>query len=80
MRHATVARGMVRCIVPASGASAMKTAPGAGAATRIAERLPAALWPTVAPTAAGDRISLGVRAAFDPDRLLNPGILGEPAP
>jgi glycolate dehydrogenase FAD-binding subunit len=82
MRHATIARGIVRCILPTSGAAAL-TAPAAGVATRIAtriaERLPAALWPAVAPTAAGDRISLGVRAAFDPGRLLNPGILGEPA-
>jgi FAD/FMN-containing dehydrogenase len=26
-----------------------------------------------------DPLSVGVRNAFDPDRILNPGILGEPA-
>jgi hypothetical protein len=44
---------------------------------RIFERLPRALWSALAPTPAGDRLSRGVRAAFDPHRLLNPGILGE---
>jgi FAD/FMN-containing dehydrogenase len=29
------------------------------------------------PAAAADPLSVGVRNAFDPDRLLNPGILGE---
>jgi hypothetical protein len=46
---------------------------------RIFERLPSALWNTLAPTAVADRLSRGVRSAFDPHRLLNPGILGEPA-
>ena len=43
----------------------------------IFERLPATLWPRLAPTAVSDRLSRGIRAAFDPHRLLNPGILGE---
>jgi glycolate oxidase FAD binding subunit len=46
-------------------------------ATCVAERLPPALWPSLLPPAAADPLSLRVRAAFDPDRLLNPGILGE---
>jgi hypothetical protein len=45
--------------------------------TRIFERLPPALWPTLAPTAVADRLSLGVRKAIDPHRLFNRGILGE---
>ena len=45
--------------------------------TRVFERLPAALWPSLAPAAVTDRISRGIRGAFDPDHLLNPGILGE---
>ena len=43
---------------------------------RIFERLPATLWPALAPTRRRrDRLSRGVRAAFDPHRLLNPGHL-----
>jgi hypothetical protein len=44
---------------------------------RIFERLPSSLWPTLAPNAASDALSRGVRTAFDPHRLLNPGILGD---
>jgi len=42
--------------------------------------LPSAVWPSLAPTAVADRLSRGVRAAFDPYWLLNPGILGEERP
>ena len=45
--------------------------------TSVVERLPAALWPALVPAAAADPLSVGVRHAFDPDRLLNPGIFGE---
>jgi hypothetical protein len=45
--------------------------------TRIYERLPAALWPALAPTALRGTLERGVKAAFDPHHLLNPGILGE---
>ena len=45
--------------------------------TRIFERLPTTLWSSLAPSAVNDRLSRGIRAAFDPHRLLNTGILGE---
>jgi hypothetical protein len=44
--------------------------------TTICERLPAHVWPRV-PSEVRDRISRGVREAFDPHYILNPGILGE---
>ena len=47
--------------------------------TAIVERLPAVLWPALVAPAAADPLSVGVRNAFDPDRILNPGILGESA-
>jgi FAD/FMN-containing dehydrogenase len=78
--HATLARGVVRCVVPATRSreenewlrSIMKElhAPG----SRIVERLPEALWPEV-PPATADPLSKSVRRTFDPDRVLNPGIL-----
>jgi glycolate oxidase FAD binding subunit len=81
--HATIARGVVRCILPATTSediSALRImmkelhAPG----SRIAERLPHALWDEV-PSAVGDALSSDVHRTFDPDRVLNPGILGPTA-
>jgi glycolate oxidase FAD binding subunit len=79
--HATVGRGIVRCMHDSTQASALTPwldmimrCEG----TRIFERLPAALWSDV-PSAVNDRLSRGVRAAFDPARILNRGILGEAA-
>jgi glycolate oxidase FAD binding subunit len=81
--HATVARGVVRCVVPlAAGASDEEIAqlwgiiahvPSPG--SRIVERAPASIWAEL-PPAAADALSLGIRRAFDPDGILNPGILG----
>ena len=79
--HATVLRSVARVVVPndngALPAPAADALRAASRDVRIFERLPAELWPTLAPTAVSDRLSRGVRAAFDPYRLLNPGILGE---
>jgi hypothetical protein len=46
--------------------------------SRIVERLPGALWADV-PSAVGDALSSEVQRTFDPDRVLNPGILGPTA-
>jgi glycolate oxidase FAD binding subunit len=84
--HATLARGVVRCILPIDGDdhedyARLRGMVGAlqNLGTAIVERLPAALWPALVAPAAVDPLSVGVRNAFDPDRILNPGILGEPA-
>ena len=93
MVHATVGRGVVRCIIPHASidraasetrlpsleAHPVVRALGIEASTpgRIFERLPAPLWPVLAPSAANDRLSRGVRAAYDPHRILNAGILGD---
>lgn len=93
MVHATVGRGVVRCIIPHAAietASAETRLPSleahplvralgtaAPAPGRIFERLPAPLWPVLAASAANDRLSRGVRAAYDPHRILNPGLLGD---
>ncbi|HUQ45976.1 MAG TPA: FAD-binding protein [Gemmatimonadaceae bacterium] len=82
--HASLQRGVVRCILPIRGAGEEEQARLRGIvialqllATSVLERLPAPLWPALVPATAADRLSLGVRNAFDPDRLFNPGILGE---
>jgi glycolate oxidase FAD binding subunit len=79
--HASVLRSSARVILPNTGGvpaepimAALRSKPRD---TRIFERLPANLWRELAPSAVTDRLSRGVRAAFDPHGLLNPGILGE---
>jgi glycolate oxidase FAD binding subunit len=90
--HAAPLRGVVRCIVPdvstarAGGrghavigveerlARAL-TAPSD--ATRIFERVPTSIWKAFAPSTVADRLSQGIKAAFDPHSLFNPGILGD---
>jgi glycolate oxidase FAD binding subunit len=79
--HATLHRSVARVVMP-NGSNGL--AAGAAEAlraitreTRIFERLPASEWRSLAPSATMDKLSRGIRDAFDPDRLLNPGILGE---
>jgi glycolate oxidase FAD binding subunit len=84
--HATVQRGIVRCILPVGGAEEEETARLRGIigalqhlGTAVVERLPASLWASLVPSSAGDALSARVRGAFDPRHILNPGILGEPS-
>ena len=82
-RHATVLRGIIRCLVPApSGSGALPRdhlaaleRPIAGA-RMIPERLRAEAWHQLAPSPVADPISRRVKQAFDPVNVLNPGILG----
>jgi glycolate dehydrogenase FAD-binding subunit len=82
--HATLKRGVVRCIIPSAGPDVDENARLRGIittlridATCIAERLPPSLWAALMPPTATDLLSTRARDAFDPDRILNPGILGE---
>jgi glycolate oxidase FAD binding subunit len=81
--HATPKRGVIRCIIPADDSdeefARLRGITGALRvdATMVAERLPAPLWASFVPAAATDDLSRGIRAAFDPDHILNPGIFGE---
>ena len=76
--HASAGRGIVRVLLP-DGDDARAALPAMQAAAHafVAERMPAARWRELAPTAVNDPLARGVRSAFDPHRLLNPGILGE---
>ena len=80
--HATLERGVVRCVVPMDDSAQVgheqirgiiERLRATGRGSRIVERLPAPLWKTIAP--AGDRLSSAVRRTFDPDGVLNPGIM-----
>lgn len=80
MVHATLDRGVARVVLPriAEGDLLERLErPADFACARVFEVLPAHLWARVAPCAAADPLSMRIRAAFDPDRRLNPGILGE---
>jgi glycolate oxidase FAD binding subunit len=76
--HARPLRGVVRCVVPAnaSAVEALRQLPASGLATRIGERLNPDLWRASFP-AAPREMDRQVKAAFDPDGVLNPGIFGE---
>ncbi|MBW8770788.1 MAG: FAD-binding protein [Gemmatimonadetes bacterium] len=79
--HATLERGVIRCVVPTADGTQEESARIRGIidqlnapGSRVVERLPAPLWEAIA-APAGDRLSSAVRRTFDPDGVLNPGIL-----
>jgi FAD/FMN-containing dehydrogenase len=79
--HAAAGRGIVRSIHIASAHAPLapwlaRVSQTEG--TRIFERLPAAEWSAI-PARVNDPLSRAVRDAFDPQRILNRGILGEVA-
>ena len=80
MLHASVMRGVVRVLVPIAAndsASDMARAATAFTGTTAIEALPAAAWQHVDLSPAQDAVSRAIRLKFDPDGVLNPGILGD---
>jgi hypothetical protein len=78
--HGSPGRGIVRCIIPEGAEDDLSPVLDRFAtcdATRIFERLPARLWNERAPSPAADRLSRGVKRAYDPMNIMNPGILWE---
>jgi glycolate oxidase FAD binding subunit len=82
-RHASVLRGIIRCLVPAPAGSDRALYDELAALMRpvesarlIPERLGPDAWSRLAPSPVGDPISRRVKQAFDPANVLNPGILG----
>ena len=75
---ASLARGIVRYVLPGSEASSPTLATTlAGLASRVvAERAPAQLWRSRPLARSADPLQSRIRDAFDPKRILNPGILG----
>jgi hypothetical protein len=78
LMHASIGRGIVRCVVPdaLSSATLEKLAAAKKNHTVILESAPADLWKRISPSAITDRVSQSIRRAFDPTMILNPGILG----
>lgn len=78
LMHASAGLGIVRCIIPKSanhGVFADIIAAFTDC-TVIFERLPRNAWAALSPSVVADRLSQGVKKAFDPENILNPGILG----
>jgi FAD/FMN-containing dehydrogenase len=79
--HGTVSRGVVRCVLPKLKDTDQverlhaSIAELTAIATVVGERLPASLWPTVSQKKSTSALAHGVRRAFDPDGIMNPGIL-----
>jgi glycolate dehydrogenase FAD-binding subunit len=90
--HGALLRGVVRCILPDVSTARdggrghavvgvqerlarALTPPFDG--TRVFERVPDSIWRAFGPSAVPDRLSQGIKAAYDPLCLLNPGILGD---
>ncbi|MEO8335749.1 MAG: FAD-binding protein [bacterium] len=80
--HATIARGVVRCVLPPTDDIEQTDHIRAGIAelaadsTVVGERMPASLWTQFDHRRSADALADGVRRAFDPDGIMNPGILG----
>ena len=77
-----LARGIVRIAVTRSAtdpdlASAGLALDGPVEGSFVFERLPAETWKTVSPTVVADPLSQGIKRAYDPFNVLNPGILGD---
>lgn len=82
LRHATVMRGIVRCLLQSSAGAERAPSEALSAiaqplesARLIPERLGDS-WNRLAPSAVNDPLSRRVKQAFDPENVLNPGILG----
>lgn len=43
----------------------------------VFEKLPGELWPMISPSVVSDELSQGIKRAYDPHNVLNPGILGD---
>jgi glycolate oxidase FAD binding subunit len=75
--HASISRGVVRCILPQTATEEIASLALPGIAARgVYERLPNEMWSRLSPSVTADRISQGIRQVFDPSGILNPGILG----
>ena len=75
-------RGVIRVVAGGSGELEASTEFAAGveagdASQLVFEKLPADLWPIVSSSVVSDALSQGIKRAYDPTNILNPGILGD---
>ncbi len=82
-------RGVMRLVTSGGGEQELMTTvdagipvsfptDGQGAGTSVIfEKLPPEVWPVVSPSVVSDPLSRGIKNAYDPHNILNPGILGD---
>ena len=81
-------RGVMRIVVvnnsknggnnqPALGSTIDLRSDSGASSEIIFEKLPTDVWPRVSPSVISDPLSQGIRKAYDPLNILNPGILGD---
>ncbi|HET9634588.1 MAG TPA: FAD-binding protein [Gemmatimonadaceae bacterium] len=75
-------RGVIRIVAgpTGSGDSSQELASGierTDSSELVFEKLPAELWASVSPSVVADPLSQGIKRAYDPHNILNPGILGD---
>jgi len=75
-------RGLIRVVAGATGStdSPAELATGivqSDSSELVFEKLPAELWAVVSASVVADPLSQGVKRAYDPHNILNPGILGD---
>ncbi|MEO8193174.1 MAG: FAD-binding protein [Gemmatimonadales bacterium] len=78
MLHSMPSLGVIRCILPSGTThqTVERLLSATPDATVVFERLPSAMWAAFSPSVVDDRLSRGIKLAFDPSNILNPGILG----
>jgi glycolate oxidase FAD binding subunit len=81
-------RGVLRIVVARNGqegdddtlagATSVEFGTDSGRSSEVIfEKLPADVWARVSPSVVADPLSQGIRKAYDPHEILNPGILGD---
>ena len=71
------ARGVLRLVMRANsdGDASAAMQPPTGDDHLVFEKLPAEVWPSI-PSVVSDPLSSGIKRVYDPNNILNPGILG----
>lgn len=77
-----IARGIVRIVVARARGEDGELDPGLALDSPVEgsfvfERLPAETWKAISPSVVSDPLSQGIKKAYDPLNVLNPGILGD---
>lgn len=79
-------RGIIRIVVDSDGTGELQNPPddvqlgidtGAESSEVICEKLPPDVWAQASPSVVADGLSRGIKNAYDPHNVLNPGILGD---
>jgi glycolate oxidase FAD binding subunit len=75
-------RGVIRVVAGSTGNAESPSELAAGvvqsdSSELVFEKLPPELWAAVSPSVVSDSLSQGIKRAYDPHNILNPGILGD---